>query len=507
MTFSVLIVEDEILILNNIVKKINNLELPLTIAGTATNGNDALMLVEKQQPDIVITDIRMPGMDGITLCKILHEQYPKIRLAILSGYDDFSFAQKAIQYQVSDYLLKPVNQQQLFETMSRLCDILEKEALAAQHRRFLLNISGQDDQNGLPSDFGTRPLGVTLICMGNLLNIVPEDISLSHFSHLWEALDLENYLKGIIPPANRFWLLPEKRPNERFLITSFFDVSFIASLSDYIQNKLPSVPVSFCTMSDGVIYPDIWKTAQKERLYMHSHLIPCHSGIYIEDSSPQTESTSADNILQLIISAIREQQLNSYQTAVTTFLRTLRGISCSQSRMEYYLENILKTLCEQSTLHNEYPFARLRNLVLSEICMQNDRNLLDEHLYRLLDDAFSQAFINEISGDTLSVSVKKYIDHNYQEHITMESLADHFHFSASYINKMFRSQFGVPPMKYLLNLRIEKACALIKENEDLGIGSIGEMVRYSDSRYFSRIFRSVTGLTPSAYKKRDGYHN
>ena len=190
MTFSVLIVEDEILILNNIVKKINNLELPLTIAGTATNGNDALMLVEKQQPDIVITDIRMPGMDGITLCKILHEQYPKIRLAILSGYDDFSFAQKAIQYQVSDYLLKPVNQQQLFETMSRLCDILEKEALAAQHRRFLLNISGQDDQNGLPSDFGTRPLGVTLICMGNLLNIVPEDISLSHFSHLWEALDL-----------------------------------------------------------------------------------------------------------------------------------------------------------------------------------------------------------------------------------------------------------------------------------------------------------------------------
>ena len=72
MTFSVLIVEDEILILNNIVKKINNLELPLTIAGTATNGNDALMLVEKQQPDIVITDIRMPGMDGIKLCKILH---------------------------------------------------------------------------------------------------------------------------------------------------------------------------------------------------------------------------------------------------------------------------------------------------------------------------------------------------------------------------------------------------------------------------------------------------
>ncbi len=125
----------------------------------------------------------------------------------------------------------------------------------------------------------------------------------------------------------------------------------------------------------------------------------------------------------------------------------------------------------------------------------------------MLDDAFSQAFINEISGDTLSVSVKKYIDHNYQEHITMESLADHFHFSASYINKMFRSQFGVPPMKYLLNLRIEKACTLIKENEDLGIGSIGEMVGYSDSRYFSRIFRSVTGLTPSEYKKRDGYHN
>ncbi|MEG2038036.1 MAG: response regulator, partial [Ruthenibacterium sp.] len=102
MIYKVLIVEDETPILNNLVQKIGNLALPLVVA----DGEEALACIAREQPHILLTDVRMPGMDGLTLCSRLEKQSPQIKKVILSGYGEFEYAQKAIQYHVSDYLLK-----------------------------------------------------------------------------------------------------------------------------------------------------------------------------------------------------------------------------------------------------------------------------------------------------------------------------------------------------------------------------------------------------------------
>ena len=119
----ILIVEDEILLLKNIKKKIQSAGSFFTVAGESTNGREAWDMIRMLRPDVVFTDIRMPIMDGLTLSGMINETYPEIRTVIISGYDDFEYARTALSNRVYDYLLKPVK----IEELKKLLDRLYKE--------------------------------------------------------------------------------------------------------------------------------------------------------------------------------------------------------------------------------------------------------------------------------------------------------------------------------------------------------------------------------------------
>ncbi len=127
-SYSYLAAEDESLIRRNLIKKITSLNLPLKLAGEAANGKEAIQLTEDSCPDLIITDIRMPQCDGIQLACYLQKNYPSVKTIILSGYNDFSYAQSAIRYGVKDYLLKPVTLESLSEALQKLLIIMQSEA-------------------------------------------------------------------------------------------------------------------------------------------------------------------------------------------------------------------------------------------------------------------------------------------------------------------------------------------------------------------------------------------
>ena len=125
--YKYIVVEDENLILKNTIKKIEALSLPLTLAGTASNGMDAQLLIERVTPNLVITDIRMPQYDGIKLARYIHKNHPTIKTIILTGYSDFSYAQAAIKYGVKDYLLKPITPEALHTSLQKLLISMDSE--------------------------------------------------------------------------------------------------------------------------------------------------------------------------------------------------------------------------------------------------------------------------------------------------------------------------------------------------------------------------------------------
>ncbi len=129
----VLVVEDEVVVRNGISNFINELGQPFTLIGTASNGEEALQVIKHNSPHIVITDIKMPKMDGLTLVKMVKKEYPDIIITILSGYADFTYATKAMRYGVSDYLLKPVNKEEFMVTLNRLMTEVAKGSIKYSH--------------------------------------------------------------------------------------------------------------------------------------------------------------------------------------------------------------------------------------------------------------------------------------------------------------------------------------------------------------------------------------
>lgn len=133
--FTVVVVEDEELILHNIAKKIQESGLGFVVSGTATDGKAAIDVIEQTLPDVVVTDIRMPVMNGLEILKLTSVKYPYMKKIVISGHDDFKYAQQAIKYDVSDYLLKPLKTAELTAALTRIKIMLENEKKLAQESK------------------------------------------------------------------------------------------------------------------------------------------------------------------------------------------------------------------------------------------------------------------------------------------------------------------------------------------------------------------------------------
>lgn len=142
--YSVVVVEDEPLILNNIVKKIDHTNLGFNVIATARNGLKAQEILENLLPNVLVTDIRMPQVDGLELIRHVNEKYPSVRKVIISGYNDFEYARRAIGYNIKDFLLKPVEEAMLSSCLMRIRVELDAEYQSLTERLLVLR-SAQGD--------------------------------------------------------------------------------------------------------------------------------------------------------------------------------------------------------------------------------------------------------------------------------------------------------------------------------------------------------------------------
>ncbi|HEX3027969.1 MAG TPA: response regulator [Clostridia bacterium] len=146
--YRVVVAEDEPLILKSVVKKITNMNIGFKVVGAAEDGKNALMLIDSHAPDVLITDIRMPVMDGLELLKVSSSRYPSIKKIIISGYDDFKYAQQALKYGVADYLLKPLKTNELFEAFSKIRITLDAQRNAFKEK--IINL--KDNHSSSPEE-------------------------------------------------------------------------------------------------------------------------------------------------------------------------------------------------------------------------------------------------------------------------------------------------------------------------------------------------------------------
>lgn len=486
-TASVLVVEDEPPILNHVVGKIKALELPLDVIGTAANGEEAIAFIKQSPPQIVITDIRMPGMDGLTLCKYLHENHPSIKILVLSGYGEFEYARAAIQYNVSDYLLKPINPQKLREALEKILQDVRSSRQQLQRQQLVRQLAGTGGE--VPYQFEDVTFGLYLLCLGNLLDRGGSEVPIQ-YNDLWNNLSLDTLMDA--EPVQHWWLIGEKNPNERMLLTAGMVPGLAQRLYDHLSAHA-GVSVTICESGTPTTYDDIWATAREMRSTLHRLLTPCTGKLI---SRQTTFPDFPASFLQRLTAAV-QGQASDFHSTLHAYMQELKKRNIPQQSLESTLYNILRIMDQQ------YPgneIHRLYHTCCQEIATATDAEILYRKLEKDLMNVFEQAQQEGVSSEDLAVSVKEYIDRHFNEEITMETLAERFHFSESYIARLFRTAYGMPPVKYLLWQRMEKAKELIASHPEMGFGTVAQLVGYGDQHYFSRLFRISTGMSPSAYK-------
>ncbi len=486
--YSIICVDDEPAALKHICMIIEKKCPNFKIIDTAGNGKEAFEKINLQEPDILISDVKMPIMDGIKLISEVKKDFPEILSVIVSGHQDFEYAKGALKSGASDYLLKPLKPNALKELLEELCKKLDLLYYEKQKSIVwkLCNGSPVNDfksikkyfpdnnyysaiirQNGLPKRFSTQT-GTEFYSMQTENFFIYGRDEMEDFYLFSENLMFDNNFEEIIKKAF------DKKINNYTYVTAVvyekpFSIENLNEIGKQLYRKLDESIIigknRFLRLEEiSEIKPE---TLDKEKLSHIEYLIK-----YKE--------------IDKLIGEVRElftiwEEMKATQLYVETQVRYL-----------FYLLNI-NLESKENTENIEFLIddAFYYALSMKELSKNTENIILD----------YTNVSVYEKTDDKLKLFnlIIAYIENNLSEAITINSLCEKFALSQTLLSKMFRKYSGCSFNKFLTQARIEKAKAIMKNDPEVFIKDVAERVGYIDQFYFSRLFRSITGVCPSEY--------
>ncbi|OXS54898.1 two-component system response regulator [Bacillus sp. DSM 27956] len=517
----VILVDDEIQIRRGLKWKVDWEEEGFVIAGEASNGKEALQVIEEVMPDLILTDVRMPVMDGMQLVKALSGKYPEIKVIVLSGYADFEYVRSSLVEGVKDYLLKPVDPEELTAALRKSKGEIEVEKQRRMETDRMNQFHAEEMREQyllhlVKDEWAEKNISRERLSQLKLDVLVGEDTVVQFITVEIRSSDSEQVRDLFLP----FKMLCRELSYEHEGIMSFYDTSY------------PNMIHFLCHHhSGGDRVPHFVQELQKNvSAYLHLETVIGLGKVvrglsqlkngYISAILSWSQS-SADVMSQLI------DGTSSKQTAeFTEDAEWKLSNSMEQGDFESFKKHLLTTLAEcdrQSVM--SYSFAASRVLfMLGSMARKYDLytddlkkkmwncqlgiweltsrdrvkgELLD--LARVITEKVSETR-HSSNGIAIVENVRRYMDRHYTNEISLTSLADQFHINSAYLSEMFKELVGQNFSDYLVNLRMEKARSLLMD-EQLKVIEIAHLVGYSNSGYFSTVFKKRFGQKPLDYRK------
>lgn len=510
--FRVVVAEDEPMILNNICAKIERAGARFEIVGRAMNGLEAWELVERLQPDVLFTDIRMPIMDGIEVIRRASERFPDLQSVVVSGYDDFSYARLAIRHGAKDYLLKPVEAEDMEATLRKL---LEGKPAGSSERELLAAslLLGRPAEN-CPSRFVDRTFWLALVQLGNYAGSSVSAELASFYDELWTRGDSAAFANAPWPSGPTRTLVRQPRSSARFVVemceTNTAGAADEGGYERWLRALCQSVspyPVTVVAGTDAVAYGELFARSQQLSLALEREAVPGYSRMLHlagagrgqgSGTSPWLEANEQHKIGTIVQSGKKA----SLRTEIIGLIGRWEERRDPQRVVEKRLLQLLQLVHQRALLLSEDEIGHLELELLDKLYMAPSLTGVAAELYELLESA---AFVDDDREhrDTheLADHIEHYLSANFASPVTLSDLSDKFSFSPSYVTKVFKQHRGIGPLKYLISLRMEEAKQLIARHPELSFKEIGASVGYEDPNYFSRIFKSTTGTSLSDYSR------
>lgn len=535
MRHNILIVDDEQLIRQGLRARIEYLGIDVDEIFEAENGLMALRLQEEHPIDVVITDIRMPDMDGLELIQEMQKKNNQIKFVVLSGYAEFSYAETAIRLGVKAYLLKPVSNDDLKAAFDKAYKEMEQTASVRQEVQMKKRMDREkqvyQQEKALNALFSSQEAGA--VTREQLCKLCGYD------EKMW-AGGAESVLYLAILHINKESFEHQRfRPVDhelvRFMIRNIFE-EIQAPCEKLLVNSLSDTRQMY-----GIFIGDDKKKLRMEveRIYLRMRsVLEKKMGIYltigVSRCRSQLEGKETSEARQALKQRIIYGKANIYFYEDIRILGEQEFPVSQLHLLEQYIEHNeifkVKNLVQEifsEELVKKYGSAYLRimwirilNLLLHhyerrgrnaaeiEKMLQN-YNLLDriqslqeirQKIIEMVMECVSTESVADANARSKIQMAIGYIQEHFAENLTINVLAEHYGMSPNYFSSMFKKEMSRSAVNYITELRINQARELLYHSE-LSVVDISKKVGYEDSQYFFRVFKKYLGMTPLQYRE------
>lgn len=533
----VLIADDEIKVSKLIQCLIHWDELGMEVIGTVNDGVKAYEMILEKQPDIVITDIRMPGMDGIELVeKVLGREGAdrKVFFVIISGYSQFEYAQQAVKLGVEDYLLKPIKKKELEAVLNKILSKYSATANALEEKENLQNRLQRTQQkvkNSFLSELvDNHRQAILKLDQEEIYREFECRFPGEYFTHVVVHL----FINTVVDDDEDYsFLLPKiqkmmKERMEKYCSEwmSIIHNEEVVCLFNSVENKREDFIRQLYRLKVDIsnikaLFPShkvaigVGRTVEGLEQYQESistanAAIRNRFGRKEEFLLEEEEQTSAEREVSYVVTTtVKRDLLKSIELVDTeSFIRILYGIKEDLSAL---LQNgeliygVYRELVAVFTMGTNSWFDSQVKSAPWELMRGYQQLYGFEEVFDWLIDTcrgimkrYEETQKNQEARPIRLA--KQYINENYNKAISLESVSNHIGFNPAYFSSMFKKSTGQNFMDYVIEIRILNARnLLVQTNQD--VAEIAAKVGYTDLKYFSRIFKKLTNLTPSEYRR------
>ncbi len=534
--YKVLIIDDEPIIRKGIKNIINWKQLDCEVCAEASDGTEGMELIKKLLPEIILTDIRMPGLDGLDMLKQVKDIVPNSKIIIVSGYREFDYVREAIKCGAFDFLLKPTRLEELTAVLARAVDVLNEQKL--RHSEF--------DKFKLLFEQSIPLLKEKLLC-----DIVFEINS--NENEMTEKMKLFN-----IHISNFVFIVIENDMDESSVNTQYdkqlYQFGIINSFEEILAEKyevhvisLNSNKVGFIIQNNshsGINMAEILeKTAYLQEMIFNAFGISISIALSTEGSSVfelpeklkecqyslEYKSYLGNN------SIIQYSDLNSffkyedYSLLERYKKQLLEGVKAGNEALVKASTDSISNFISSNTISINYlknfyysALSSINNIRISVLAANSDKKheegkdiasllkLIEksdntEEMNSLLQQVALKIAnkVNSFNNKSIRVTLRKaidYINEHYSESVTLNEVAEHTFVTTFYISRMFKKELGTSFIDYLNDIRIEKAKELLKDVKYKSY-EVANLVGIPDPHYFSRLFKKHSGISPSEYRE------
>ena len=508
----VFLADDEDLELFGIEKMLSDMPLELEICGTARNGEEGLRRILELCPDVVISDVKMPKLDGVAMTRRLREQGFSGEIVFISGYQDFSCAREAVSLGAREYMLKPVNRMEL----ERLLSLLAGEELPVKspaEREFLPGadmqrevvrrlLSGDwQEEDGLLKKAAGAGLylesGEYAVMAADCGRIPEQGLEIAE--HLRSRYGCSS---GVLTEEGILTLI--------FCFSSILkEEAVMAHLIDCGEELLRELQLA-CEGEYCVGFSELSSSPLQMGallLQASSALQECfHMGygkvFFFEEAVAEKEendlSIYADEVISVLAAGDREKVREFSDRVFNAFGKRQSRESILGTAIEIIASAVMavrkRVAPAASGISTHAEYTRLLQLKTKEEIKAH----LEGVLNTLMDLAFAQ---KSNSSKSAAEQIKEIVDREYQKDLSVEEIAERIHFSPSYTRRVFKNKMGVTILDYLQSVRMEKARGYLLSPE-YKVYEIGNLVGYENPSYFNLVFRKYYGVAPGAFREQ-----